>query len=112
MNLVIETKPPPLEIREDGAIMVAGTRIPLDTIARAYLNGETAEEIADAYDTLDIADVYTIIGYYLDHKTMVDQYLRRREREAVALRQTLEAQFPAAGLRGRLLARRHAEIRR
>lgn len=109
MTLVIETKPIPLESREDGVIMVAGTRIPLDTVIQAFRNGDSVEEIVEQYDTLRIADVYAIIGYYLDHQEEVDGYLRHRQAEADEFRRTLEAQFPAYGLRERLLARRQKD---
>jgi uncharacterized protein (DUF433 family) len=109
MTLVIETRPIPLESREDGAILVAGTRIPLDTVIHAFRNGDSVEEIIEQYDTLRIADVYAIIGYYLDHQEEVDGYLRRRQVDADEFRRTLEAQFPSHGLRERLLARRQKD---
>ena len=104
-TLVIETRPIPLESREDGTIMVAGTRIPLDTIILAFRNGDSAEEIVEQYDTLRIADVYAIIGYYLDHQEEADDYLRRRQADADEFRRNMEAQFPSQGLRERLSAR-------
>jgi uncharacterized protein (DUF433 family) len=106
MTLMIETKPIPLESREDGTIMITGTRIPLDTVIHAFRNGDSAEEIVEQYDTLRIADVYAIIGYYLDHQEEIEGYLRRRQAEADEFRRSLEAQFPSHGLRERLLARR------
>jgi uncharacterized protein (DUF433 family) len=108
-TLVIETRPIPLESREDGAIMVASTRIPLDTVILAFRNGDSVEEIVEQYDTLRIADVYAIIGYYLDHQEEVDDYLHRRQADAAEFQRNMEAQFPSHGWRERVLARRQKD---
>ncbi|MFO7539247.1 MAG: DUF433 domain-containing protein [Chloroflexota bacterium] len=105
MSLALETRPIPLEKDEDGTIWVIGTRIPLDTVVYAYLNGDSAEEIVESFDILNLSDVYAIISYYLDHPDEVNTYLQMRETEADSLRRQIEAQFPSHGLRQRLLAR-------
>jgi uncharacterized protein (DUF433 family) len=106
MTLMIETRPVPLELDEHGVAKVIGTRIPLDTIIIAFRNGDTAEEIIDSYDVLDLADVYAVISFYLSHREEVDDYMRDREQQAAELRREIEARFPPEGLRQRLLARR------
>jgi hypothetical protein len=58
-----------------------------------------------------LADVYQIIAHYLNNVTEIDDYLRRRRAEAVALQREAEARFDAAGIRGRLIARRHPASR-
>lgn len=103
--LAIETRPIPLTINEKGIVLVTGTRIPLDTIIYAYLNGDNAEEIAENYDTLKLSDVYAIIGYYLSHYNEVDAYLETQQRETTILRNKIETLFPSQGIRERLLAR-------
>lgn len=75
MTLVIETKPVPLKMNEDGVVLVGGTRVPLDTIVYAFCNGDTAEEIVEQYDVLKLSDVYAAIAYYLDHQAEVEAYL-------------------------------------
>ena len=106
MTLVIETKPVPLVMTDNGVILVAGTRVPLDTIVRAFHLGDTAEEIVEQYDVLKLSDVYAILAYYLDHQEEVDAYIRQREAESEAIRRENETRFPPHGLRERLLARR------
>lgn len=64
MTLSMEARPIPLTENEDGTIRVSGTRIPLDTVIYAYLNGDSAEEIVENFDTLNLSDVYAIISYY------------------------------------------------
>jgi uncharacterized protein (DUF433 family) len=106
MTVVIETKPVPLERGEHGVIRITGTRVPLDTVVIAFRNGDTAEEIADSYDVLDLADVYAVISFYLSHQEEVDDYMRQRAKQAAELRHEIETRFPPEGIRERLLARR------
>ena len=66
----------------------------------------TPEEIVYQYPTLRLADVYIVIGYYLQHRVEVESYLRQREQLANEVRQQNEARFEPYGVRDRLLARR------
>lgn len=54
----------------------------LDTVVAAFEQGATPEEIGLRYDTLDLADVYAAIAYYLRHRDEVGAYLRARKAEA------------------------------
>ncbi|MEW6365918.1 MAG: DUF433 domain-containing protein [Acidobacteriota bacterium] len=94
---------------EAGVIRVAGTRVTLDTVISVFNAGATPEEIAQRYPTLQLADVYAVIGYYLHHRSEVDTYLHERERQADAIQKENEARFNPSGLRERLLARRAAQ---
>jgi uncharacterized protein (DUF433 family) len=99
-------KPPPLRVDGDGVVRVGGTRVTLDTVVTAYIEGATAEEIVLRYDSLRLADVHAVISYYLEHRTEVEAYLEQRHQEAEELRRQVEARTPQAGIRKRLLARR------
>lgn len=70
--------------------------------------GDSPGEIVDAFDTLKLADVYSVIGYYLRHQTEVDAYLQHVEEEAEAIRREIESQPGYQEGRERLLARRAA----
>ena len=105
MTIALEIKPLPLQIDQNGTIYVTETRIPLDTIVYAYLNGDSAEEIFENYDSLQLADVYSIISFYLDQKKEVEAYLKQREKESQIIKKKIESQFPQNGLRQRLLSR-------
>jgi uncharacterized protein (DUF433 family) len=96
----------PIHTDADGVVRVASTRVTLDTIVRAFDAGATAEEIAQRYSSVPLADVYSVITYYLRHKPEVCAYLKRREEESEGVREDVERRFPSAGLRERLLARR------
>jgi uncharacterized protein (DUF433 family) len=45
--------------------------VTLDTIVAAFDAGATAEEIAQQYSSISLADVYSVITYYLRHQTEV-----------------------------------------
>ena len=96
----------PLRRDAGGAWRVAATRVPLDTVVAALDAGATPEEICQRYPTLDLADVYAVLGYYLRHRPEVEAYLRQREQEAAEVRREVEARHDPHGLRDRLLARR------
>ena len=57
----------PIHTDADGVVRVAGTRVTLDTIVAAFDAGATAEEIAQQYPSVGLADVYSVITYYLRH---------------------------------------------
>jgi uncharacterized protein (DUF433 family) len=93
-------------VDETGTIRVGQSRVTLDVLLADYRSGLSAEEIVRELDTLNLADVYAAIGYYHRHKEEIEQYLRRREAEAEALRREIEASQPhRMELKARLLAR-------
>ena len=101
----------PLEIDADGVVRVGKTRVTLDTIILAFTDGATAEEIAQQYPSLQLADIYSVIGYYLRHRSEVEAYLGQRAHEAEQVRHQNEARFDTSGVRDRLLARRASQRR-
>lgn len=107
-------EPMAVPLREDphGAIRIGETRVLLDLVIRAFREGASPEDIVASYGALDLADVYAVIGYYLRHPDAIDAYLRRREQEAGAIREMIEASQPArSGLRSAVLARARARER-
>ena len=93
-GLTFHTDPPPLRVDPGGAVRVGDTRISLDLIVEQYENGMTPEAMVRAYDSLNLAEVYAVIAYYLRHADEVRAYLKRREAEADALRAKIEAERP------------------
>ena len=108
MGLMIAHEPAPLDATPDGVVRVGGTRLTLDTVVAAFLEGATAEEIAQQYPVLALADVYAAIGYYLRHRSEVEAYLDQRRQTAERVRGENATRFDPAGIRARLLARRTA----
>lgn len=106
MQLDLAPQKLPLRVDEDGeTIRVGATRVTLDVLLGAFNLGDSPEQIVAEFDTLDLAAVYTVIGYYLRHRAAVDAYLAQRQHQADELQQEIEARVPRAGLRERLLAR-------
>jgi uncharacterized protein (DUF433 family) len=107
MPLNIQAEPVPLRTDEHGTVRVGGSQVLLDVVIREFANGADPEGIAHGYPTLELADVYAAIAYYLRHRKEVDEYLRSRREEAERLRQEIEAKQPGrADLRSKLLARK------
>ncbi|MGH3089188.1 MAG: DUF433 domain-containing protein [Rubrobacteraceae bacterium] len=106
MTLTVTSELVPLAVDRDGVARVGGTRVTLDTLVAAFREGATAEEIAQQYPLLRLADVYSVIGYYLRHRGEVEEYLRERERRADHARRENESRFDPEGIRDRLAARR------
>ncbi|MDS3860200.1 DUF433 domain-containing protein [Thermosynechococcaceae cyanobacterium BACA0444] len=77
----------------------------LDTVIAAFLDGNSAEEIVAQYPSLNLADVDSVIDYYLHHRQVVDQYLQQREIKAAQVKQANEEQFNPIGLWDPLIAR-------
>jgi hypothetical protein len=75
------------------------------TVGAAFADGATAEEIAQQYPVLNLADVYSVIGYYLRHPAEGQSYLRQRRQRVETVRQQNESRFDPAGVRERLLSR-------
>lgn len=107
-RLSLSPESPPLRVDEGGVVRVGQSRITLQLIVEQYENGQTPEDMVRAYDTLALADVYAVIASCLRHRDQVQAYLKRRSREAEALRTKIEAASPRIG-REELMARR--EIR-
>lgn len=100
----------PLHEEPPGVLRVGTSRVLLELVIRAFQRGQTPESIVQSYDTLSLPDVYAVVSYYLAHPVPIDEYLRRCDQEADAVRRKLEA----AGMTGRvskdeLLARARAK---
>jgi uncharacterized protein (DUF433 family) len=107
MSLTIHPEPNPLRVDQYGVIRIGNSQVLLDIVIREFNNGAEAEAIAHGYPTLNLADVYGTIAYYLRHRAEIDEYLHVRRNEAEKLRQDIEAQQPGrTELRAKLLARK------
>ena len=80
-----------VEQRED-VYWVAGTRVSLDSIVYAFLEGQTAESIAQSFPVLTLEQVYGAITFYLLNRPDIDAYLRREKAEFETLRQVWRTQ--------------------
>jgi uncharacterized protein (DUF433 family) len=108
MTLMVVADPVPLRTDAGGAIRVGNTRVTLDIIVAAYQQGMSPEELVDELPTLELADVYAVITFYLRHRTEVDDYLEEQRQQGEEIRAKIEALQGADrnGVRERLLALR------
>jgi uncharacterized protein (DUF433 family) len=107
MALTIHTDPTPLGVDEHGVVRVGDSQVLLDVVIREFNNGAEPEAIAHGFPTLNLADVYAVLAYYLRHKQEIDEYLTARRQEAEELQHEIESNQPdPAELRNKLLARR------
>ncbi len=89
MTISIAADPLPLRLDDQGTYRVGNSGVRLDTVVFAYKQGSSAEQIAREFPTLELADVHSVIAYYLHHRGDVDVYLEQRQREASQIRSTL-----------------------
>ena len=84
----------PIRRDEHGVLRIGNTRVMIDGIIYSFLHGATPETIVSQYPSVSLADVYLVLGYYLNHRDEIDAYLRHQEAEAYRIRQEWEAKFP------------------
>ena len=75
MPLSIVTETVPLVTDMDGVVRIGKTRVTLDTVISAFLDGATAEEVVHQYPSLNLADVYADENFNND---IVRGLLRRK----------------------------------
>jgi uncharacterized protein (DUF433 family) len=105
MTLSLTANPLPLQLDEKGVIRVKGTRLTLDSIIVAFKLGATPPEITEQFPIISLADVYTVLGYYLNNQAEIEAYLAERQAKADETRQKIEAKFDHSNLREKLEAR-------
>lgn len=102
MSLAISNNPIPIETDRDGVIRVGATRVSIDSVISSFQAGATAEEIAYQYPTLQLADIYTVIGYYLKNRDKVDSYLDQRQNIKDQVCTQNQARFEHSSIRARV----------
>ena len=63
--------------QRDGGYWVAGTRVSLDSIVYAFLDGQTAESIAQSFPMLALEEVYGAIAFYLANRSRLISISRK-----------------------------------
>jgi uncharacterized protein (DUF433 family) len=115
MTTLEKTQTLPLRMTADGTIRIADSRVSLDSVVQHYKLGASAEQIAQKFPALDLADVYAALTYYLNHEKAIEEYLRQQEATGAAVQTNIEAdpqqQKKSAELRARILARK-SELKR
>jgi uncharacterized protein (DUF433 family) len=80
--------------KEKGRYWIRGSRVSLESIVYAFLNGQTAESIAQSFPTLDLEQVYGAIAFYLSRREEIDSYLSQTKSEYEAKREQARRSDP------------------
>ena len=108
---VVRQAPPletPIGWMANGAARVVGTRVPLELVLWSYKQEMRPEEIVERYPTLQLADVYAALAYYLRNTEEMDAYLREAEEAGEQAYVEWQATNPDPGFRERVRARQKA----
>lgn len=93
-----------VEKRDEG-YWITGTRVSLDSVVFAFLDGLSPETIAsECFPVLSLEHVFGAITYYLAHRAEIDLYLKSTDEEFESLRQTtreVDPQFHAKLIKAR-----------
>jgi uncharacterized protein (DUF433 family) len=81
--------------QRNGGYYIKGTRISLDSVVYAYLNGLSPENIVESFPLLTLEQVNGGIAYYEAHREEIDRYLKESEAEFEILRQATREANPA-----------------
>src|SRR5262249_18416933 len=86
----------PVPLREDppGVLRVGTSRVLLELVIHAYQRGDSPREIVEMYPSLVLGDVFAVIAFYIANQMKIDEYLRRCDEEADAIRRKIEASQP------------------
>jgi len=76
-----------VEKRDEG-YWIAGTRVSLDSVVFAFLDGLSPETIAaECFPVLTLEQVFGAITYYLAHRAEIDEHLKDADKHFELLRQ-------------------------
>ena len=98
----------PIAVDEKGFWRVEGTRVGVDVILQQYLDGASADQIAEDFPSVIPCQIYGIIAYYLQHRDEVNAYLKEAENKASVLRDRIDSESGNRELRELLQTRRVA----
>ena len=65
-----------VEWRDEG-YWIANSRVSLDTIVYAFLDGQSPESIAQSLPVLTLEQIYGAIAFYLAHRSEIEEYLEK-----------------------------------
>jgi uncharacterized protein (DUF433 family) len=101
----------PLNYDHDGNIRVKGSRVTLDSLVECMQAGDTIEEIHEGFPSVTLAEINTILGWYLNNQVEADKYLREQDAEAERIRKEIESEPGYMLLREKLLRYREQRLK-
>lgn len=99
----------PIAWEASGVARVGGTRVTLESVVSLHKAGEPPSQIHEAFPTLELADIYAVIAYYLRNTEEVEAYLEKVDEDWERAKAEIDVRYPDnASLLSRLQARRDA----
>ena len=68
-----------------GRIRIDGTRVTVHQVVTCYQQGLTAEEIADQYSHINLAQIYAALSYYHANREEIDRELEAENADFLRL---------------------------
>jgi uncharacterized protein (DUF433 family) len=96
-------------VDEFGVIRVGKTRVAIDGVIHAFLEGQSPEAIRRSYQSLSLEEVYGAIAYYLANRADLDAYVLRQRAEWEKLREEQDRNPPPVIQRLRALRAKQSE---
>ena len=84
----------PIAWEASGVARVGGTRVTLESVVHLHKAGETPSQIHEAFPTLELADIYAVIAYYLRNTEAVEAYLQKVDEDWERARAEIDAHYP------------------
>jgi uncharacterized protein (DUF433 family) len=91
-----------VRLDDQDVFRIGATRISLDSVVHAFLQGHSSEAIQDQYPGLSLEEVYGALAFYLANRNEVHQYLEKQQQRWEELKQVLEQNVPPVVVRLRM----------
>ena len=92
MNPIDSLQETRLTVTADGTIRVGDSQVSLESVLHHFKMGAVPEEISQMFPSVQLADVYAVIAYYLSHRDVVEDYLRQQEADGDRVQAEIESQ--------------------
>lgn len=80
-----------VELNDNGVPVVSGTTMKVIELVREHLaHGWSPEELQEQHPYLTMAQIYSALAYYWDHKSELDQDIQQRRQYAERMRAAAE----------------------
>jgi len=81
--------------QREGGYYIAGSRVSLDSVAYAFLRGESPEGIVESFPALSLEQVFGAVAFYLANRESIDAYLLDGRAEFARMRDEARRKHPA-----------------
>ena len=81
-----------MTVTANGTIRVGDSQVSLESVLYHFKMGAVPEEIIQMFPSVQLADVYAVIAYYLSHRDVVEGYLRQQEADGDEVQAEIESQ--------------------